>query len=226
MHRLVATTAILLMGAVLSPAQALPLPAMPDGVYLDLAGFNAATGASLVESFETVTTSPRGLDEIAAPLLTLRTTTTPIGLLDGPDGFGGAASDGQRFVSVYLPGGVSQGTVQLVLAAPTQALGLTLVDLGEVAGVLTLTTDTGFHASGTVLANFAGGLDSGNQQFFGISQAQAFSTVWITSTGLDDAYGIDQVRLQAPVPEPGQWALMALGLAALAAWRHPRHRAR
>ena len=103
---------------------------MPDGVCVDPAGFSAAIGGSLlVERFQTVPTSARSLADTTAPLLTLRTTTTTIGLRDVPDGFGGAASDGQ-------------------------------------------------------------------------------------------------VRLQAPVPEPGQWALLAMGLAALAAWRRPRRQAR
>lgn len=217
------TAAALLLAGLSSTAWAVQ-PAVPDATYSDQAAFAAAAGALVTESFETTATSPRGLADIVAPLLTVRTAGTPIGLLDGGDGFGGGPADGQRFVSVYQPNQV-QGPVQFKLAAPSQAFGFAMVDLGEVAGTLTLTTDTGAYAGGVVLASFGGGLSSGNRQFFGITQTQAFSSVWLTASGLDDAYALDSVQLQAPVPEPGQLALLTLGLAGLAGVRALRRRA-
>lgn len=216
------TAAALLLTGLSSTAWAMQ-PLVTDGTYSNRGAFEAAAGALVVESFETTAVRDRGLAAIVAPLLTVRTGDTPIGVLNTPDGFGGSPADGLQYLSVYRES-QAQGPVQFQLAAPTQAFGFAMVDLGEVEGTLTLRTDTGTYAGGVVLADFRSRLSSGNQQFFGITQAQAFSSVWLTASGLDDAYALDGVLLQAPVPEPDQLALLTLGLAGLAGMRALRRR--
>jgi hypothetical protein len=197
-----------------------------DTTFSSEAGFVAAAGATLIESFESLAGTARGLAPIAAPLLTVTTTSTPIGVQTGPDapnsGFGAAATDGTHYVSVYLPN-VSQGTIRIDLASPGKVFGFNIMDIGEVAGTLVLRTDVGAFAAGVTLATYAGGSPSGTVFFYGLTQNTAFSSVFITVNGLDEAYGLDKVYVGA-VPEPHAALLMGAGALALVLTRRARRR--
>ena len=135
---------------------ALPASAANTG-YTNEASFRAAVPLAMVESFESLAGSVRSLSPVVAPLLTVRPGIAPIGVQTAPDtpnpGFGAFATDGTHYLSVYLPN-LAQGTVMFDLASPTKGFGLNLIDIGETAGTVTLTTDTGAFAAGTVLLSF------------------------------------------------------------------------
>ena len=199
---------------------ALPAAAAVDGSYSSEGSFAANAGAVVIESFETVAPVALGVAPVVAPLFTVNAAPTPIGVIGSPGGgFGAEATDGSRYLLAYAPN-VSQGTIEFVLAGASTAFGFNITDVGEVAGELRIRTDVGaFSAPGGVaLATFTGSLVSGNVQYFGITQGQAFSRVYLSSTGIDDAYGIDKVSVSA-VPEPAAALLMLAGLAGLGALR-------
>lgn len=188
-----------------------------DATFTTETSFVAAAGATVIESFESLAGSLRGLAPIAAPLLTVSTTSTPIGVQSAPDtpnnGFGAAATDGTHYVSVYAPN-VSQGTIRIDLASPGKVFGFNITDIGEVAGTLVLRTDVGAFAGGVTLATYAGGSPSGTVFFYGLTQNTAFNSVFITVNGLDEAYGFDKVYVGA-VPEPAAAWLLLTGLLGL-----------
>lgn len=189
-----------------------------DGTFTSEAAFAAAAGGMVMESFETLAAQVRSLASVAAPLFTVSTTSTPIGLQVGADsplpGFGAAATDGSHWLSAYVPG-VPQGTIRFTLLAPTTAFGFNLLDANEVAGTVSLRTGAGAYAGGVTLIDGSGGAPSGNVLFVGITQATPFTTVDLTVSGVDEAYGVDRVFLSA-VPEPAPAALLLCGLAGLA----------
>jgi hypothetical protein len=196
-----------------------------DALFTTQAGFVAATAGASTESFESLAGASRSLAPIVAPLFTLSTVATPIGLQVGfntPDAdFGAFATDGTHYVSVYRPN-VAQGSITFTLLGPSTAFGLVLTDMGEVSGTVTLTTDSGAYAGGAVLLSFPPTFASGATHFAGLTQDTPFSVVTLTVTGIDEAYGLDAVRVLAAVPEPAS-ALTLLGglagLAGFAAWR-------
>ena len=188
-----------------------------DGTFTTESAFAAAAGSTVMESFETLAGQARGLASVVAPLFTVSTSSTPIGLQVAPDsplpGFGAAATDGSHYLSAYLPN-LPQGTIRFTLLAPTTAFGFNLLDANEAAGSVSLRTSAGAYANGVTLINSSGGAPNGNVLFVGITQATPFTTVDLTITGVDEAYGVDRVFLSA-VPEPGQAALLLTGLTTL-----------
>jgi PEP-CTERM motif len=178
---------------------------------------NATFSSETIESFETTAPRLRSTDPLATPLFTLTGGTTPIGVQSGinmpEEAFGAVPTNGLRFLSVYLPN-QPQGTLVFDLTSPAKAFGFNITDVGETAGVITLRTDTGAYAAGITVATFSSNLGNGNVQFYGLTQDQPFTRVFLTVTGLDDAYGLDKIYVTA-VPEPGSVLLMALGVAAL-----------
>jgi len=197
-----------------------------DASYTDQASFLAATHDTLMESFEALDGSPRGQAPIVTPLLSLLPGVADIGVQTAPDspltGYGASASDGTHYVSVYAPG-LPTGSITFNLAQASTSFGLTLSDVGETAGRIRLSTNTGAYAGGVTVYDFSSGQGGGLQFFAGLSQAQAFTRVTLTVTGVDEAYGLDQVYLSAaPVPEPASAGLLLGGLGAwggLRAWR-------
>jgi MYXO-CTERM domain-containing protein len=202
-----------------------------NAVFTTESSFVAAAGATVIESFETTATGVRSLSPVTTPSFVVAPqapSDAPIGVNGGPNtpnmGFGAAATDGVRYLTVYLPN-APQGALVFNLAAPTTAFGFNIIDYGEATGgLLSIATDFGAYSGGTQLASYSTGLANGNVQFFGIAQDQPFTRVVLTATGLDDAYALDKVYLSAPVPEPASAALALAGLAGLAGLRAHRRR--
>lgn len=206
-------TALALLGATAAQAA--------DNSFDDAASFLSAAGSTVVESFETLPARSRGLASITTPRFTISTTDTPIGVQVAPDtpdtGFGAhAVGDGSHYLSVYLAG-QPQGPVTFQLEAPATAFGLYLVDVGETSGQIIFRTNAGAF-SGTGLTVEATPQPNGGVRFLGFTQTQAFTRVTLTVTGIDEAYGVDQVYVSA-VPEPASALLLGLGLAGLLAAR-------
>jgi PEP-CTERM motif len=182
--------------------------------------FAAAAGAATIEGFETTAARLRSTAALTTSLFTLTSGTTPIGVQSGvntpEDAFGAVATDGVRFVSVYLPN-QPQGSLVFDLSTSATAFGFNITDAGETSGVITLRTDTGAYASGINVATFPPGFGNGNIQFYGLTQDQPFSRVFLTVTGNDEAYGLDKIYVTSvsAVPEPATALLMAAGFAVL-----------
>lgn len=200
-----------------------PAAAAVNGTYATEGSFAANAGAVVIEGFETVSPVALGLTPVVAPRLTVNGGSTPIGVIGSPGGgFGAEATEGSRYLLVYAAG-VQQGTIDFALGAGSHAFGFNITDVGETAGELRIRTDVGAYSAvgGVSLATFAGSLGSGNVQYFGITQSQAFSHVYLTVTGVDEAYGIDKISVSA-VPEPASALLMLAGLAGVGVWRRRR----
>jgi hypothetical protein len=209
--------------AVLALTAATALQAVAaDALFTTPAGFAAAAAGATTESFESLAGASRSLAPIVTPSFTLSTVVTPIGLQSGintPDAdFGAFATDGTHYVSVYRPG-LAQGSITFTLLGPATAFGMTLTDMGETSGTVTLTTDAGAFASGGLLLSFPPTVASGSTHFIGLTQDLAFSVVTLTVTGIDEAYGLDAVQVLAAVPEPASALTLLGGLAGFAAWR-------
>lgn len=193
-----------------------------DGTYADLTSFLAAAGGTSFESFESLPGRSRSLAPISTALLTVSTTSAPIGVQTGADtpdpGYGSHAVDGNHYVSVYLPN-VPQGSIRINFAAPTTAFGLYLTDIGETSGQIVLSSNVGAFSGGISVEGDS--RPDGNTRFLAFTQSQAFTQVTLTVTGVDEAYGLDKVYVSA-VPEPASAALFGLGLAGL--WAAVRRR--
>lgn len=195
----------------------LPLAAAAaDATFTTEASFVAAAGSTQLESFESLAPLLRSGAPVVTPLLSLTALTAQLGVQSAPnspnDGFGASATDGTRYVTGYLPN-QTQGTLRFDLASPSTAFGFNVIDLGEIVGTLALRTNTGAFVSDVVVANYSGNLPTGNVQYFGLTQTQAFTQVFVTITGNDDAFGIDKVSV-SPVPEPTTALLLMGGLVA------------
>jgi hypothetical protein len=192
-----------------------------NSVFTTEGSFVAAAGAASIEGFETTAPRVRSTAPLTTSLFTLTGGATPLGVQSGVDNpepaFGAVATDGVRFVSVYLPN-QPQGTLVFDLLSPARAFGFNISDVGEATGVITLRTDTGAYATGINVASYPPTFANGNVQFFGLTQDQPFTRVFLTVTGLDDAYGLDKIYITA-VPEPAAAVLLVMGLAALATRR-------
>lgn len=210
-------TALLLAG---SQAQAV-VAAIPDAtLYQDETSFTGDNPGLGFQSFESVAGRVRGSGSVTVGGLSV----TPLGgallgVQTGPDspetGFGSAATHGSHYLFSYQPN-VATGTLQFSFTTPTSAFGLNLVDVGETTGEILLQTNNGGQS--LVARSFGSGnlLGSGSVLFVGLSQDIPFTSITLTVTGVDDAFGVDKVYVQS-VPEPGEWALMLAGLLPVAA---------
>lgn len=192
--------------------------------YTSAGTFAAAAGSTVVESFEASAASVRiaGVP-IVTSLLTVSSPATPLGVQSGPnapsDGFGSAATDGTQYLSIYRAN-QPIGTLQFSFVAPALAFGFDLTDIEVLGSSISLRTDAGAFAGGVTLETVNSNIANGSLRFFGVTQDQAFSTVFITITGNDEAAGIDNIRIAtAPVPLPTPGLLLGGGLLALAARR-------
>lgn len=218
LHALALTTFTAAMLAWGTQASAsLTIPPEPL-VHDDPATFAATHPGAALESFESVAGRVRSGSPVSTPGFTV----TPLGTAllgvqtgtEAPEtGFGTGPTDGTRYLFSWLPG-LPTGSLRFDLSGPATAFGLQLTDLGETPGEIQLQTDSG--ASVTVHSFNAGNLlPNGSVLFAGLSQATPFQSVTLTITGVDEAYGIDLVAVQA-VPEPGEWSLLLAGLGTLA----------
>ena len=188
--------------------------------------FVAAAGSTVVESFEALAGRSRVLSPVVTPLLTATPGTAPLGVQTAPDtpdnGFGAAATDGTHYLSIYLPN-AAQGTLRFDLGSPSKVFGFNIIDVGEATGTVTLRTNAGAFAGGVTLLSFPPTFGNGAVFFIGLTQDIAFTTVFLDVSGLDDAYGIDKVYIQAVPETASAWSLLA-GLAALGLRARRRHR--
>ena len=135
--------------------------------------------------------------------------------------YGGSAVSGSKGYGAYPNGGVG-GVPGFVFTRPLRAFGAYFVDF-EVRNQLVFNLLGG----GTAVYDLPFG-DNGNVAFFGVN----FGTQVVTGVGFvldpEDAFLIDDVRINAAVPEPGSWALLLAGFGVAGAslrWRRrtPTH---
>ncbi len=218
------------MALALTAMLAVPAAHAADATYTDEAAFVAAIqsgpGVPVIEGFELLAPSLRTLAPVHTPWFKLSSDTTPIGVQDSANspenGYGSYPIEGTHYLSVYRPGGVAQGTLQFDLSTPGHLFGFTITDVGETAGTVHLRTNTGAYAGGVDLLVFPPLLGNGQAFFLGLTQETAFTQVWLTVNGVDEAYGLDKLHVTiTPVPEPAAaWLLLAGG----AVWALRRRR--
>ena len=123
-------------------------------------GFTAATRSALIESFEPAALRVRSTALSVTSLFNLTVGSTLIGAQRGvnnlEEAFGALATDGLRFVSVYLPN-QPQGTLVFDLTSSATTSGFNITDVREIAGVITLRSDTGAYAAGINVVTFPRG---------------------------------------------------------------------
>ena len=197
--------------------------AVPDSVvYTDAASFLSDTGITGFESFESLAGAPRGSSAVGVAAFSIQPVgLAQLGVQTGPstpnEGYGSQATHGTQYLLSYLPPDPdtgayrAPGTLRFDFKTPVTAFGIHLIDLGETVGQVVVQTDQGGLSGGQTVLNFSGNLNNGSVSFFGVTQAQAFRSLSLTVTGLDEAYGLDQAYVLS-VPEPQQAVLMAAGL--------------
>ena len=196
----------LISGAALTAALlSLSSVSFAQTTYSDEGVFTTATGAASFESFENVVARVRGAAPVGVSGFTVTPDAATLGVLDGPDSpettFGSAATDGTKALFIYQPG-VPTGTLRFDLNSPTTFFGFDLIDAGETDGFVIVRTNAGETLSDLTLASYPPTFGNGNVQFLGFSQATPFTQVFLTITGVDEAYALDKVYVQS-VPEPG-----------------------
>lgn len=208
----------LVIGSVLAALPAITLAS--NLTFTSEAAFDAAAGGTVLESFESLTAQVRATGTpVVTSLFTLSSPVAGLGVLNGPtspqDGFGAFATDGVNYVSAYRPN-EPLGTLTFDLAAPALAFGFDLTDIEVTGGQIRISTDVGFFAGGVTLETVSANNANGSLRFFGITQDQAFSRVFLTITGNDEAVGLDSIKVApAPVPLPPAALLLGSALAAL-----------
>lgn len=145
----------------------------------------------------------------------------------------GSGTAGHSWFSTYQDGELTRGTSLFVFrfssfllgGLPTH-VGIVWTDVGDtfsgtlgVGNVTFSAYDTGGNLIGTMTAN---GLGDGSvnggtaeDRFFGLSYAAGIEEIHIAMNSFD--WEVDHLQYGAlnPVPEPEQWLLMALGIAAV-----------
>ena len=186
--------------------------------YSSESEFLAATGASLMESFETVEPIPAP----GSPIVTTYFTVTPdspvpsdfylTNLVNTPSG-GSHPTDGDWWIHVGTPYNVG-GTIILDFSHPINHFGFSVVDFGDgEAGSLLIRNDVGdTYTIKTVPPLLA----DANEFFFGlVNTSQTFTHVEIEATTVSDGMGFDEFYFTNSVPEPSSLALSGVGVFSL-----------
>ena len=176
-------------------------------VYYDENEFLAAVGRISFESFEGLAPRKRSSDPVVTSAFTVTPTPGLLGVQDGAaspeNGFGAFATEGTHYLFTYREG-LPAGTLQFDLAQPVTAFAFDVTDLGEAPGTLTLTTNAGESLTPQIALQAPPLLSNGNRAFFGIVQTTPFTQVYLTSTGVDDSYGLDKIYTRsAATSAPG-----------------------
>ncbi len=181
--------------------------------FQDETQFLAAANGVTVESFEQLAARTRSTDPVTVASFTVTPSPGLLGVQDGAnspeDGHGAFATDGTKYLFTYRENQAA-GTLRFDLSAPATAFGFDFTDLGETAGLFTLTTNAGESLTPQTALEAPPLRANGNQAFFGIVQSTPFTQVFLTSTGIDDSYGIDKVSVH-PTPAPASLLTGLLG---------------
>ncbi len=198
-------------------------------IFTSESAYLSAAGNVSFESFEGLTPRVRVSDPIAVPAFTLTPAPGLLGVQNGANspepGYGASAIDGSHYLLMYRPN-ISAGTLQFDFTRPTNTFGFYITDLGETSGVLSFHTNAGASVNETTLAQYPPLPGNGNVQFYGFTQDTPFTSLSLTSTGLDDSYGLDKVytRSAAAVPAPGGNAVIGVMVTVGAGFLRKRRR--
>jgi PEP-CTERM motif len=171
-------------------------------IYSSESAFVLATAPSQFESFESSAARTRGSSIINTTHFSILPVSGLVGIQDGVDspesGFGAFATDGNRYLFSYVPSS-NPGSLVFTFTAPVVAFGFTMIDLGEAASTISALTGVGETASPVLLGTYEN-LANGNVGFIGFQQDTPFTELTLAFTGLDEAFGIDAVRVAVPEP--------------------------
>ena len=176
--------------------------------YTDQAAYLTAAGPNTtLEGFESLAASAQGTTAIDTPTFVVTPGPAEIGIRDSSI-YDAHATDGTKFLLSYRQG-LTPGTLIFDFKAPTDSFAFVITDYFEVAGSLVISTNAGETLTPFTALSAPPTLGSGNERFFGFIQSTPFTQLTLTADGLDDAFGLDSIRVRT-VPEPS--ALLALGL--------------
>ena len=136
--------------------------------------------------------------------------------------FGYVASSGTGVLTGSTEGGYFSPTVAgltMTFAAPVSAVEVFFSDTAPLGTYVI----SALGANNQLLESFVlGGTSIARYVGFQYGSDQISTFMVGPSSAIGDAFAIDDLRVQTVVPEPSSWALMAMGVAALAAKRRRR----
>ena len=136
--------------------------------------------------------------------------------------FGYVASSGTGVLTGSLEGGypfVTVAGLTMSFSAPVAAAEVFFSDTAPLGSY----TISAFNANNVLLESFVlGGTSIARYVVFQYGSAQISRFQVGPSSAFGDAFAIDDLRIAGQIPEPSSWALMAMGVAALAALRRRR----
>jgi len=169
----------------------------------DFEGFTAGEGAPLVVDFTVLTATLTGSGQVA--------NVTP----GTTDGDGRYATSGAQYWD-------TDQNFTVDFSQPVQAFGFYGIDMGDFAGQLTITYDTGVQQNVDIPHTVNG--PTGSVLYFGFVSPQAFSSITFSNSDQGDVFAFDDftVQLTVPPPPPGPPSVAIptqspLGLGVLAA---------
>ena len=208
-------TAFLLLAA--TAALSVPAAHAADGTFFFDASKSYLSSADIPAGFYG-SGAPDFLDNLEDDSLNGGLTASSGGVIGSEDW--GSAVDSVAADSIgigrswFQNPGVTGVTFTFTGAVLPTAFGLVVTDSG---GPVTFSAlDGSGNSLGSILRTGFQGTGTAEDRFFGVTSAGGIKSIFVSSNG----GGIELDHLQygsmtAPVPEPGTWALMALGLAAV-----------